>query len=315
MKQVLQFQLSDRYEKGPETLAIVNAKFQALEVLDLLLTYQRNSRLQSFVGKFKVAEQSVALRKPTSALTPLLYDTFNPHNQTKAALRKQRLVNKEMRDMFNLSAIFDIDLLTKILTDLSKYKYDKVITKSLNILNKVYSSKTNMFNLSFKAQAFYKKRFRSAHVKSQVKSHKSRVTSPELRIPSQDFQVTKFQVSCPKSKVTSPKSQVQSHEYQVTSPKSQVQSHESQVPSLKSQVTSPKSQVPSHESQVPSLKSQVTSIKSRVSSYESQVTSLKSQVTSIKSRVSSYESQVTSLKSQVTSRLETRDLRLGTWDS
>ncbi|XP_055891550.1 inositol 1,4,5-trisphosphate receptor type 1-like isoform X4 [Biomphalaria glabrata] len=152
MKQVLQFQLSDRYEKGPETLAIVNAKFQALEVLDLLLTYQRNSRLQSFVGKFKVAEQSVALRKPTSALTPLLYDTFNPHNQTKAALRKQRLVNKEMRDMFNLSAIFDIDLLTKILTDLSKYKYDKVITKSLNILNKVYSSKTNMFNLSFKAQ-------------------------------------------------------------------------------------------------------------------------------------------------------------------
>ncbi|KAH9498183.1 hypothetical protein Btru_007903 [Bulinus truncatus] len=152
MKQVLQFQLTDRYEKSTEMLAIVNAKFQALEVLDLLLTYQRNSRLQSFVGKFKVAEQSVALRKPASVLTPLLYDSFNPHNQTKAALRKQRVINKEMRDMFNLSAIFDIDLLTKILTDLSKYKYDKVITKSLNILNKVYSSKTNMFNLSFKAQ-------------------------------------------------------------------------------------------------------------------------------------------------------------------
>ncbi|CAL1535477.1 unnamed protein product [Lymnaea stagnalis] len=83
MKQVLQFQHADRYEKAPETIAIVNAKYQALEVLDLLLTYQRNSRLQSFVGKFKVAELSVALRKQASVLSPLLYDTFNPHDQSK----------------------------------------------------------------------------------------------------------------------------------------------------------------------------------------------------------------------------------------
>lgn len=36
--------------------------------------------------------------------------------------------------------------------DLSNYKYNKMITKSLNILNKLYSSKTNMFKLSSKAQ-------------------------------------------------------------------------------------------------------------------------------------------------------------------
>ncbi|GFO27028.1 inositol 1,4,5-trisphosphate receptor type 1 [Plakobranchus ocellatus] len=115
MKQVLQFQLTDRYEKAPETLAIVNAKFQALEVLDLLLTYQRNSRLQSFIGKFKIAEQSVTVKKQQNVLSPLMYDTFNPHDQTKKSFRKQRQVNKEMRDMFNSSAIFDIESITKVL--------------------------------------------------------------------------------------------------------------------------------------------------------------------------------------------------------
>ncbi|XP_055955374.1 inositol 1,4,5-trisphosphate receptor type 1 [Patella vulgata] len=150
MKCVLQYQQVDRYLISPETLAIVNAKFQALEVLDLLLTYQRNSRLQSFVGKFKIAEQSCN-QKRQNVLAPLLYDTFNPHEQTKKALKKQRQVIKELRDMFNASAIFDVELLTKILMDLNQYKYNKLITKSLNILNKVYSSKTNMFKLSTKA--------------------------------------------------------------------------------------------------------------------------------------------------------------------
>ena len=38
--------------------------------------------------------------------------------------------------------------------DLTKYKYNKLITKALNILNKIYSSKSNMFQISFKAQVF-----------------------------------------------------------------------------------------------------------------------------------------------------------------
>ncbi|KAL5022859.1 hypothetical protein ScPMuIL_002014, partial [Solemya velum] len=153
MKQVLQFQAVDRFEQSPETEAIVNAKYQVLEVLDLLLTYQRNSRLQSFVGKFKVAEQSSCQRKKQQhVLIPLLYDPFDPHSQTKKSLHLQKKVVKELREMFNLSTIFEVDLLTKVLTDLSTYKYNKLITKSLNILNKIFSSKTNMFRLSSKAQ-------------------------------------------------------------------------------------------------------------------------------------------------------------------
>ncbi|XP_071092410.1 inositol 1,4,5-trisphosphate-gated calcium channel ITPR3-like isoform X4 [Haliotis cracherodii] len=153
MKQVTQYQTIDRYEKHTETEAIVNAKFQVLEVLDLLLTYQRNSRLQSFMGKFKVAEQAAAVKRSgQTSLIPLLFDVYNPHETTKKGLAHQKKVTKELRDMFNVSAIFDVDLLTKVLMDLSQYKYNKIITKSLNILNKVYSSKTNMFKLSSKAQ-------------------------------------------------------------------------------------------------------------------------------------------------------------------
>ncbi|KAK3086885.1 hypothetical protein FSP39_024881 [Pinctada imbricata] len=71
---------------------------------------------------------------------------------SRKSLKIQKKIIRELRDMFNVSAIFDIELMSKILMDLSSYKYNKMITKSLNILNKVYSSKTNMFNLSSKAQ-------------------------------------------------------------------------------------------------------------------------------------------------------------------
>lgn len=152
LKLVQQYQSVDRFEKSPETEAIVNAKYQALEVLDLLLTYQRNSRLQSFVGKFKVAEQQSIMKKSCNVLVPLLCEIYDPHDITKKAMKKQKQVVKELREMFNNSSIFEIEFLTKILMDLANYKYNKTITKSLNILNKLYSSKSNMFKLSLKVQ-------------------------------------------------------------------------------------------------------------------------------------------------------------------
>ncbi|CAG2222632.1 unnamed protein product [Mytilus edulis] len=111
-KLVTKYQSSERWDKSPETEAIVNAKYQVLEVLDLLLTYQRNSRLQSFVSKFKAAEESGGQRNVQESM---LRDSFNPHDQSKKALSLQRKINKELRDMFNQSALFDMDFLTKVL--------------------------------------------------------------------------------------------------------------------------------------------------------------------------------------------------------
>ncbi|XP_076449737.1 inositol 1,4,5-trisphosphate-gated calcium channel ITPR1-like isoform X2 [Babylonia areolata] len=151
-KAVAHYRATGRFERSPENEAIVNAKYQAMEVLDLLLTFQRNQRLKVFVTMFKQAEQGAAKRRAQSVLEPLLYETYNPADQKKKALKKQRFVLKELREMFHSAAIFDIERTTAVLMDLSEYSYDKMVVKSLDILNKMYSSQHDMFTLANKAQ-------------------------------------------------------------------------------------------------------------------------------------------------------------------
>ncbi|KAL4233980.1 hypothetical protein ACF0H5_005635 [Mactra antiquata] len=143
-KKVQQYQQTQRYEKSTETEAIVNAKFQVLEVLDLLLTYQRNSRLQSFVAKFKVAEQLLAQGRSQTVMCTLLSDAFDPHEQSKKALGVHKKVNKELRDMFNLSAIFDVDFLTKVLMILltqDSARVHREVLKNMPILRRLSRAK------------------------------------------------------------------------------------------------------------------------------------------------------------------------------
>jgi len=54
-------------------------------VLDLLLTFQFNTRLESFIAKFKTAEVSVSTKKSKlrSILVPLIYDDFDPFDTSK----------------------------------------------------------------------------------------------------------------------------------------------------------------------------------------------------------------------------------------
>ncbi|XP_050396213.1 inositol 1,4,5-trisphosphate receptor type 1 [Patella vulgata] len=150
-KAVQHYKTTGRFEKSLETEAIVNAKFQAMEVLDLLLTFQRNLRLKVFVARFKVTEQIAIKKKSQTVLEPLLYETFDPSEQTKKSLKKQKVVLRELREMFHGSAIFIIESTTAILMDLSNYKYDKMVVKSLDILNKMYSSENDMFRLAQQA--------------------------------------------------------------------------------------------------------------------------------------------------------------------
>lgn len=45
-----------------------------------------------------------------------------------------------------------VDAVCSWYQDLSKYKYDQMIVKSLDILNKLYSSQMDMFTLAKRAQ-------------------------------------------------------------------------------------------------------------------------------------------------------------------
>lgn len=148
------YRQNSRFEPSIETAAIVAGKLQAMHVLDLLLSFQFNSRLESFVSKFKAAEQSEGLpkaKKTRSPMAPLLYDDFNPFDTAKKSVRIQRKALKELRAMFGQTSYFDSDQITNILMDLSNYKYDSMVSMSLLLLNKFYSAKTKMFKLAVNA--------------------------------------------------------------------------------------------------------------------------------------------------------------------
>nr|XP_019924346.2 inositol 1,4,5-trisphosphate receptor type 1 isoform X2 [Crassostrea gigas] len=151
-KTVNQYRSMGRFEQSKEAEAVVNAKYQAMEVLDFLLTFQRNLRLKAFVSKFKVCEQNASRHRSPVVMESLMYEVYNPQEQTKKALKCQKKVLKEIREMVSLSSIFDMDNTTRVLLDLSEYKYDRVVTKSLDILNKLYSSQEDMFKLADRAQ-------------------------------------------------------------------------------------------------------------------------------------------------------------------
>ena len=59
-----------------------------MEVLDLLLTFQFNTRLESFIAKFKTAETTGLAKKVKhrSVLSPLIYESFDPFDPSKLVL-------------------------------------------------------------------------------------------------------------------------------------------------------------------------------------------------------------------------------------
>lgn len=105
------YKTKDRFEANYNAEAIVNAKYQliqkcfndrqmgifkrfyfifrALEVLDLLFTFQFNSRLECFIAKFKTAELMSGAKKQKypSALANLMQDEFDAFDQSKLLLQ------------------------------------------------------------------------------------------------------------------------------------------------------------------------------------------------------------------------------------
>uniref|UniRef100_A0A1I8H777 Inositol 1,4,5-trisphosphate receptor n=1 Tax=Macrostomum lignano TaxID=282301 RepID=A0A1I8H777_9PLAT len=141
-KLVQKFKHHERYKRSPETLAIVRAKHAALRVLDLVMTFQENARLASFVSKFKECEvsESSTKKKHIKPMVPALYESFDSLNTKRTPFKK------ELRAMFDESSRFlDVDSLTGILIDLANYEYDDMVQLSLQLLNKLYSSKSTMF--------------------------------------------------------------------------------------------------------------------------------------------------------------------------
>ncbi|CAH1798712.1 unnamed protein product [Owenia fusiformis] len=188
-KMVTMYRNKERFEKSPETKAVVDAKYQAMEVLDLLLSLQFNTRLEKFIGKFKHAETTAGEKKKRrSVLCPLLYDVYDATDTASKALKKQKKQLKELREMFDGAAFFETEHVTAILMDLSNYKYDKMVTKSLTLLNKYYSSKMHLFEVASTAQVLNTPDSCNVHREAQKslptlrRMTKSKLTVEQVRI-------------------------------------------------------------------------------------------------------------------------------------
>lgn len=139
-----------RYEKTMENSSIVEVKYQALQVLDLLLNYQFQTRLKYFVALFKQAERGRAAKRTNVQLQTLLSPSYDPTDQSKYSIHRK--LTKILRDAFDKTSYFEKKQLTDVLLDLSKYNYDKLVVKSLSVLNKFFSSRTGAFQAAIDSQ-------------------------------------------------------------------------------------------------------------------------------------------------------------------
>ncbi|XP_070173454.1 inositol 1,4,5-trisphosphate-gated calcium channel ITPR3-like [Littorina saxatilis] len=149
-KEVLgHFQRTGRFQKSQETKAIVDAKIQALEVLSLFFNFIFNLRMEKFMNMFKETHTQASLPNTSPPeLGPMLGDTFILVENTsscKTALRK-------LQGIFAETAFFGSYETTEILMDLSHYDYDEMVRKSMQLLNRYYSSHRTLFTRAVQAQ-------------------------------------------------------------------------------------------------------------------------------------------------------------------
>ncbi|KAK2186847.1 hypothetical protein NP493_187g03055 [Ridgeia piscesae] len=138
-----------RFKQSPETNAIVDAKCQAMVVLDLFCNFQFNTRLEGFMQLFRVtyakAHHSTEFVPELGTLLNASYDINKQTSTNKVAL-------KRLAQLFQESDYFGSFPLTDILLDLSDYDYDAMVVKPLALLNRQYSAHESLFKYAVQAQ-------------------------------------------------------------------------------------------------------------------------------------------------------------------
>ncbi|KAL8600021.1 hypothetical protein ACOMHN_057790 [Nucella lapillus] len=149
-QEVLQhFRKTGRFQKSQETKAIVDAKIQALEVLNLFFNFIFNLRMEKFMNMFKETHSHASMpHMPPPELGPLLSENFDIEEHPgicKTSLRR-------LQDIFSETAFFKYYEITEILMDLSHYDYDEMIRKSMQLLNRYFSAHRTLFTRAVQAQ-------------------------------------------------------------------------------------------------------------------------------------------------------------------
>ncbi|OWF52185.1 Inositol 1,4,5-trisphosphate receptor type 3 [Mizuhopecten yessoensis] len=148
------FNQTGRYQRSPETQAVVDAKCQALQVLNLFFNFVFNLRLEKFMHLFKNTHtQANSTSIPAPELGALLYETFDlSKNLGPHLLRVSKHAMKKLNEIFDETAFLKGYDLVDVLKDLSNYQYDEMVRMSMHLLNRFYSAHNNLFNRAVQAQ-------------------------------------------------------------------------------------------------------------------------------------------------------------------
>ncbi|KAL4219957.1 hypothetical protein ACF0H5_020368 [Mactra antiquata] len=142
------FRKSERFKPSPETKAIVEAKIQALEVLDLFFNFIFNIRLEKFINLFKVTNHQANQVGGFAELAPLMYESFEL--EQNFGVSKSGM--KRLTEIFEITSFLKGYEITDILLDLSHYEYDDMVRKSMHLLNRHFSAYNNLFQRAVQAQ-------------------------------------------------------------------------------------------------------------------------------------------------------------------
>ncbi|XP_070173522.1 inositol 1,4,5-trisphosphate-gated calcium channel ITPR3-like [Littorina saxatilis] len=150
------FRTHGRFQPSQETQAIVNAKLQALEVLNLFFNFIFNLRMEKFMNMFKDMMKEANSKTSyfsdlfSSELAVLLREDFSLEDPQSKAASKTSL--RKLQGIFEDTEFFREYDIVEILMDLSNYDYDEMVRKSMQLLNRYYSSHRTLFTRAVQAQ-------------------------------------------------------------------------------------------------------------------------------------------------------------------
>ncbi|KAL3848254.1 hypothetical protein ACJMK2_019123, partial [Sinanodonta woodiana] len=141
-------QIKERFQKSPETKALVDARLQAIEVLDLFFDILFRKRLQKFISMFReIYDKTKNLSEGVPVLGCLTEEPFDLNINKDVASTALRQLGDILQE-----TSFLMPITVEIILDLSKYDYDDMVRKSMHLLNRYYSVHSDLFKNALQSQ-------------------------------------------------------------------------------------------------------------------------------------------------------------------
>ncbi|EDV25315.1 uncharacterized protein TRIADDRAFT_55241 [Trichoplax adhaerens] len=141
-----QYREVDRFKESAETKAVVDAKYQAMEAVDLLFNFRFNKRLELFINEFKHIYET----------SDDLYFITNENFSLEGNRSLCKKARERLNEIFEAAQYFDTESLRDIFLDLSKYEYNQMVVKSMHLLHRLYSTNYTLFDRAVQAQVLIK---------------------------------------------------------------------------------------------------------------------------------------------------------------